>query len=153
MAAPAPATRRSTAPDHLSAPVAKAPADETPVAKAPAARTPAAKAPAAAAPTDRSAPLLAALAQGKVAVVLFVDAQGADDRAVRDAVREAVKGRAKVVTRVAAITDVGDYAAITQGVAVTQSPTVIVIGPDKKAQALTGYVDAASIAQAISAAR
>jgi hypothetical protein len=121
--------------------------------------TPAKPAPAAAAQprstavTDRSAPILAALAQGKVAVVLFLDAQAADDRAVRSAVKEAAKGRAKLITRIAPITAVGDYGAITQGVAVAQAPTVLVIGPDKKAQALTGYVDAASISQLISEAR
>jgi hypothetical protein len=130
---------------------AAAPAKPAPTAAAP--KPAAAAKPRSTAVTDRSAPILAALAQGKVAVVLFLDAQAADDRAVRSAVKEAAKGRAKLITRIAPITAVGDYGAITQGVAVAQAPTVLVIGPDKKAQALTGYVDAASISQLISEAR
>jgi hypothetical protein len=135
-----------------AAPTAK-PARPARPAAAPAAKAkPRATAPSAGT-TDRSAPLLAALAKGHVAVVLFLDARAADDKAVRAAVHQATKGRAKVTTRIAPISDVGDYAAITQGVAVAQAPTVLIIGPDKKAQVLTGYVDAASITQAISQAR
>jgi hypothetical protein len=138
-----------------AAPTAKPakPAQPAKPAAAPAAKAkPRATAPSAGT-TDRSAPLLAALAKGHVAVVLFLDARAADDKAVRAAVHQATKGRAKVTTRIAPISDVGDYAAITQGVAVAQAPTVLIIGPDKKAQVLTGYVDAASITQAISQAR
>jgi hypothetical protein len=138
-----------------AAPTAKPakPAQPAKPAAAPAAKAkPRATAPAAGT-ADRSAPLLAALAKGHVAVVLFLDARAADDKAVRAAVHQATKGRAKVTTRIAPISDVGDYAAITQGVAVAQAPTVLIIGPDKKAQVLTGYVDAASITQAISQAR
>lgn len=143
-----PATPATTKPSATKATPAKPAA--APAAKAKA--KPRAQAPSAG-PTDRSAPLLAALAKGHVAVVLFLDARAADDKAVRAAVHQATKGRAKVTTRIAPISDVGDYAAITQGVAVAQAPTVLIIGPDKKAQVLTGYVDAASITQAISQAR
>jgi hypothetical protein len=145
-----PATKPAAA--KAAAPTAK-PVKPAKPAAAPAVKAKArAKAPAAGT-TDRSAPLLAALAKGRVAVVLFLDARAADDKAVRAAVHQATKGRAKVTTRIAPISDVGDYAAITQGVAVAQAPTVLIIGPDKKAQVLTGYVDAASITQAISQAR
>jgi hypothetical protein len=141
-----PAAAKAAAPTAKPVKPAKPAAAPAPKAKA------RAKAPAAGT-TDRSAPLLAALAKGRVAVVLFLDARAADDKAVRAAVHQATKGRAKVTTRIAPISDVGDYAAITQGVAVAQAPTVLIIGPDKKAQVLTGYVDAASITQAISQAR
>jgi hypothetical protein len=143
-----PATPAATKPGVTKATPAKPAA--APAAKAKA--KPRAQAPSAG-PADRSAPLIAALAKGHVAVVLFLDARAADDKAVRAAVHQATKGRAKVTTRIAPISDVGDYAAITQGVAVAQAPTVLIIGPDKKAQVLTGYVDAASITQAISQAR
>jgi hypothetical protein len=159
-AAAKPATEKAAKPAAAThaKPTSAAPAKPA-AAPAKPAPTPAAPKPAAAAKprstavTDRSTPILAALAQGKVAVVLFLDAQAADDRAVRSAVKQAAKGRAKLITRIAPITAVGDYGAITQGVAVAQAPTVLVIGPDKKAQALTGYVDAASISQLISEAR
>jgi hypothetical protein len=158
-AAAKPATEKAArpAPATHAKPTAAKPAKPTaaPAKPAPAAapKPAAAAQPRSTAVTDRSAPILAALAQGKVAVVLFLDAQAADDRAVRSAVKQAAKGRAKLITRIAPITAVGDYGAITQGVAVAQAPTVLVIGPDKKAQALTGYVDAASISQLISEAR
>ncbi|MEA2304036.1 MAG: hypothetical protein QOH43_1316 [Solirubrobacteraceae bacterium] len=155
-----PATPAATKPaaTKVAAPKAKPAKPATPAQAAKPAAAPAVKAKArakapAAGTTDRSAPLLAALAKGRVAVVLFLDARAADDKAVRAAVHQATKGRAKVTTRIAPISDVGDYAAITQGVAVAQAPTVLIIGPDKKAQVLTGYVDAASITQAISQAR
>lgn len=150
-----PATAKPTA--TKAKPVAPAATKPAAPKAAPVTRTvPKATAPPAkakAAPTDPSAPLLAALAKGRVAVILFLDAHAADDKAVRAAVRQAAKGRAKLITRIAPISDVGHYAAITQGVAVAQAPTVLIIGPDKKAQVLTGYVDAASIRQAISQAR
>lgn len=99
---------------------------------------------------DPSRPLLAQLGRGKVLVVLF-KADAADDRAAARAVAE-VKGK-NVVTRVAAIDDVAAYEAITAGVEVLTSPTVLVIGADRQARAITGLTDAKEIGQLVSDVR
>ena len=48
------------------------------------------------------------------------------------------------------IGDVGRYEAITRGVQVLESPTVLVIGAGGKARAITGYTQAKEIDQAVS---
>jgi hypothetical protein len=96
---------------------------------------------------DPSAPLLAKVADGKTLVVLFWNKRGADDRAVRDAVRS-LKNK-KIATAVAPIAEVGDYQAITTGVQVLTAPTVMVIGKDHKAKTVTGLTDAAELRQLV----
>ena len=144
-AASKPAASKATA-TKAAAPAVKA------KAKAPAAKPAAAK-PAAAATTDPSHTLFALLAKGKTVVLLF-HGDGADDRAARKAVHRVALHDAKhVVSAYADIAKVGDYQAITSGVDVTTAPTILVIGSDKKAQVLTGYVDAGVIEQAVADAR
>jgi hypothetical protein len=101
-------------------------------------------------PSDR---LLAYLAKGKTLVVLF-EGKGADDKAARKAVHETAKADPKhVVSAYVPITKVGDYEKITSDVQVYGSPTILVIGADRKATALTGFVDAPSVQQAVGDAR
>jgi hypothetical protein len=97
---------------------------------------------------DPSAPLLAKLGNGKTLVVLFWNAKAADDRAVRDALRTMRKDK-HVATAVAPIAKVGAYRAITTGVQVLTAPTVLVIGKDHKAKAITGLTDAAELRQLV----
>lgn len=96
--------------------------------------------------SDPSGPLLAALGQGKVLVVLFAG-DASDDRAVARAVRK-VKSK-NVATHVASIDRVGDYEAITAGVQVLTAPTVLVIGADKQARTITGFTDDREISQLV----
>jgi hypothetical protein len=103
-----------------------------------------------AAPGDPSRSLLASVDAGKVAVVLFWNRKGADDRAARAALRSVDAHRGKVVTRAVPIADVGKYEAITRGVQVLESPTVLVIGAGGKARAITGFTQAREIDQAVS---
>src|SRR4051794_6389962 len=101
-------------------------------------------------PSDR---LLAFLDKGKVLVMLF-EGKGADDKAARRAVHLTARHDAKhVVSAYIPITDVGKYEAITTDVQVLTSPTILVIGKDRKATPLTGFVDAAVVAQAVGDAR
>ena len=132
----------------------KASATTATTAKTPAKTKSAAPAkPAAAATTgDPSKALLSFLAQGKTVVLLF-HSDGADDAAARKAVHRVALQDKKVVTAYADIDKVGSYEAITSGVQVLTAPTILVIGTDKKATALTGYVDAATIEQAVGDAR
>jgi hypothetical protein len=112
--------------------------------KAPAPATPAVKVPA----SDPSSKLLAKLADGKTVVLLFWNSKGADDHAVRDAVRGLSRDK-KLATAVVPITKVGAYEAITTGVEVYTAPTVLVIGKDRKAKTITGLTDARELRQLV----
>jgi hypothetical protein len=103
-----------------------------------------------AAPGDPSRPLLASVDAGKVVVVLFWNNKASDDRATRRALRAIDLHGGKVVASAVPIGDVGRYEAITRGVQVLESPTVLVIGAGGKARAITGYTQAKEIDQAVS---
>jgi hypothetical protein len=100
---------------------------------------------------DPSKDVLAAVDQGKVAVVLFWNKNASDDRATRRALRDVDTHHGKVVTRAVAIGDVGKYEAITRGAQVLESPTVLVIGAGGKARAITGYTQASEIDELVGA--
>ena len=103
-----------------------------------------------AAPGDPSRPLLAAVDAGKIAVVLFWNKDASDDRATRRGLRSIDLHGGKVVASAVPIGDVGRYEAITRGVQVLESPTVLVIGAGGKARAITGYTQTNEIDQAVS---
>jgi len=103
-----------------------------------------------AAPGDPSRPLLASVDAGKVVVVLFWNKHASDDRATRSGLRSIDLHGGKVVASAVPIGDVGRYEAITRGVQVLDSPTVLVIGAGGKARAITGYTQAKEIDQAVS---
>jgi hypothetical protein len=100
---------------------------------------------------DPSKNVLAAVDEGKVAVVLFWNKNAADDRATRRALRNVDTYHGKVVTRAVPIGDVGKYEAITRGAQVLESPTVLVIGAGGKARAITGYTQTAEIDELVGA--
>ena len=100
---------------------------------------------------DPSKPLLADVDRGKIAVVLFWNKKASDDRATRQALRSVDTHGGKVVPTAVAIGDVGRYEAITRGVQVLESPTVLVIGAGGKARAITGYTQAAEIDELVGA--
>jgi hypothetical protein len=99
--------------------------------------------------TDPVKPLLGALDAKKAVVMLFYNRAGIDDRAVRKAVAATARHHGKVVVKNVPITQVGHYDAITRGAAVLQSPTVLVIAPDRKARAIVGFTTTAELDQAI----
>ena len=103
-----------------------------------------------AAPGDPSRPLLASVDAGKVVVVLFWNKNASDDRATRRGLRSIDLHGGKVVASAVPIGDVGRYEAITRGVQVLESPTVLVIGAGGKARAITGYTQPKEINQAVS---
>jgi hypothetical protein len=104
------------------------------------------------APGDHSRKVLAALANHHVAVLLFWTKGAADDNSVRRAVAS-IRDRRRVSTFTIAMADVGKYPAITTGVPISVSPTVLVIGPNHQYQKIAGYTDAMAIGQAIDLAR
>jgi hypothetical protein len=103
-----------------------------------------------AAPGDPSRALLASVDAGKVVVVLFWNKNASDDRATRRGLRSVDLHGGKVVASAVPIGDVGRYEAITRGVQVLESPTVLVIGAGGKARAITGYTQPKEIDQAVS---
>jgi hypothetical protein len=98
---------------------------------------------------DASAPLLGALDAKHAVVLVFWNRRGSDDRAVRRAVAQIDRHDGKVVVKAAPIAAVGRYEAITRGVQVLQSPTVLVIGADHKARAIVGFTTTGELDQAV----
>lgn len=119
---------------------------------APATTTPAAK-PAVKAVTDPSTPLLAELGRGKTVVLLFAGTTASDDRAVRRALKRIDRRGGKVTVRVASLRRVGDYEAITRGVQVQQSPTLLVIGKQRTARTIVGFTTTNEIDQLVADVR
>jgi hypothetical protein len=97
---------------------------------------------------DPSRPLVRALDDGKVLVLLVAGRRAADDRAAREAVGGVDRRGGRVLVRVVLPKQVGRYEAITRDVGVTQSPTLLVVGPDRKARAITGFTTAVEADQA-----
>lgn len=100
-------------------------------------------------PDDASRPILDDVRAGKLAVVLFYNPLGADDQAVRRALKRVDRFKGKVRVRQIPIARVADYPAITQGVPVGEAPTLLVFGRSERARRLVGYQDTRSIEQLI----
>ena len=98
---------------------------------------------------DPSAPLLADLDHGRTLVLLFWNKQGSDDQAVRSALKGVGRHHGKVVVKTIPASQVGDYEAITRGAQVLQSPTILVIGKDKKAHPIIGFTYTGEIDQLV----
>jgi hypothetical protein len=98
--------------------------------------------------TDPAAPLLTALDNEKAVVLLFWNSKGSDDRAVRRAVEAMNRRHGRVVVKVVPVAKIGSYEAITSDAEVMQSPTALVIGPNHKAHAITGFTTKAELDQA-----
>src|SRR4051812_22886043 len=85
----------------------------------------------------------------KMVVLGFFNPEALDDRATQKQLKKVwtFHGRASVHT--ASIVDVQRYQVITRGVDVSQSPSIVVIDRNRKAQLLTGYVEHLAVEQAI----
>jgi hypothetical protein len=91
----------------------------------------------------------AAVEDRKVMVLLFWNPKSADDRAVRRELRRVDRWDGDVFVKAAPIKDVSRYGRVTRGADVQQSPTVVVVDRNLKAETLVGYVDRESIDQAV----
>jgi hypothetical protein len=80
---------------------------------------------------------------------LFYNPKSADDRAVLRAVNRVDRWQGRVVVQAANVRSVARYTKITQGADVQQTPTVVVVDRNAKAQRLDGYQDTRSIDQAV----
>jgi hypothetical protein len=93
--------------------------------------------------------LLRDIRRGRVVVLLFWNAQGADDIATRGAIRGLDRHHGKVVVHVVSIAQVGRYPVVTRGVTIAQSPTTLVIGRKRHARAIVGLSEPQELAQAV----
>jgi hypothetical protein len=156
-AAPAASTKATA-----SAASSKAAAANATSAKAASAKTASAKpaASAKAAPAKAAAPHISAastrdaavvrdLRSGKVVVMLFWNANAADDVATRDAVRNLNRHGGKVAVHIVPISRVGEYESITQGVTINQSPTTLVIDRKRRTRPITGLTEPGELTQAV----
>jgi hypothetical protein len=89
-----------------------------------------------------------ALGRSKAVVVLF-HGRGSDDSLVRSELSKVARRGGRVAVFSASIDRVSDFGALTTGVKVMQSPTVVVAGPVGQGRALRGYTDSTEIDQAV----
>ena len=82
--------------------------------------------------------VLADLEAKKVVVLLFWDRRSSDDREVYRAVEQSDRHDGKVSVRAAPIQKLGDYDAVTRGLPIAGSPSVVVIDEQKRATVITG---------------
>jgi hypothetical protein len=90
-----------------------------------------------------------ALDAKKVLVLFFYNPKSADDRAVRRAVKKVDRWEGEVVVQAADVKSVSRYAKVANGADVAQTPTVVVVDRNAKAERLVGYQDTRSIDQAV----
>lgn len=144
------AGERAQADPTNSAPVIKAPASKTPAAKpraAPPAKQPAKKA------TDPGVPPKVKRAlDAKRIVVLFFRQSGADDKATASAVGS-LRGAKRVSIFSADISKLARYRRVIANLGVTQAPSVVIVGRDRKATLVEGFVDSGTLKQQVRDAR
>jgi hypothetical protein len=90
-----------------------------------------------------------AIKQRKVLALLFWNNRSYDDRAVRRELKHVSTYGKQVFVVARPIKNVARYQAITRGVDVEQSPTIVVVDSNLKAVTLVGYVDRDTIDQAV----
>jgi hypothetical protein len=94
-------------------------------------------------------PVLRAIADKQVLVLLFWNPRAADDRLVRREVAAIPTRKGKVFKHMAPIKDVSRYASITRGVNLAQSPTTVVVDAKLGATPLVGFADRREIDQVV----
>jgi hypothetical protein len=90
-----------------------------------------------------------AIKKRQVLALLFWNNRSYDDRAVRSELKHVSRYGKQVFVAARPIKNVARYQAITRGVDVEQSPTVVVVDSNLKAVTLVGYVDRDTIDQAV----
>ena len=93
--------------------------------------------------------VLADLEAKKVVVLLFWDRRSSDDREVFRAVEASDRHDGKVSVRAAPIQKLGDYDAVTKGLPIAASPSVVVIDRQKRATVITGLTVTAEVNAAV----
>ena len=139
--APAVSQPKAAAPAHADASHASA-AKATPAAK------PAVKHKVS--PQQRQTVIANGLNHHKVLAILFFNPAAADDRAVKHELDEIPGRGGKVVKLAVPLSELTRYPVITNQVQVTESPTLVLIDGQRKADVLTGYLDQLELSQRVS---
>jgi hypothetical protein len=98
------------------------------------------------------APVQRALARRDKVVIFFSAPRAADDRATARAV-DALRGRAGVAVFADPIDKLARYRGLVGALGISQAPAIVIVGKDRKARVLEGYVDPATLAQDVADTR
>ncbi len=93
-----------------------------------------------------------ALNSGKVVVLFFYEPAASDDQATRAAVRavrQAAGGSPGVRLFQDVVARISDYRRVVGSLGISQSPAMVVIDRDRKAELLQGYLDSGTIRQTV----
>jgi hypothetical protein len=93
-----------------------------------------------------------ALARKRIVVLFFFQRRAADDDATARSV-SSLRGRSGVQVFSAPISKLGDYQAVIGGAGVSQAPAIVILGRDRAARLIEGYVDRDTLAQHVADAR
>jgi hypothetical protein len=102
--------------------------------------------------TDNPQRAARAIKAHKKVVIFFHNPQGIDDRLMQRVLRE-VAGRTQAVVLSDHVDAVDRYGKMVEQLAITQTPAVVLIDRAGQARLIEGYVDAETLAQAVSDAR
>jgi hypothetical protein len=97
----------------------------------------------------RDAAIMRDVKGGKVVVLLFWNAEAADDIATRGALRGLDRHHGKVVVHVIPISQVARYPSVTKGVKIAGSPTTVIIGRKGRARVIAGLSEPRELSQAV----
>jgi hypothetical protein len=101
-------------------------------------------------PQQRQSTIKTALNKHRVVAILFFNPAAADDRAVKHEL-DAIPARGgKVVKLAVPLSELSRYPVITNQVQVTESPTLVLIDGQHKADMLTGFLDQLELSQRVS---
>jgi hypothetical protein len=141
--APAASQPKAAAPAHADASHASASAAKAqPAAKPAVTHT--------VSPQQRQTVIEHGLNHHKVLAILFFNPAAADDRAVKHELDEISARGGKVVKLAVPLSELTRYPVITNQVQVTESPTLVLIDGQRKADLLTGYLDQLELSQRVS---
>jgi hypothetical protein len=150
-------TKAGDSASTVSAPSSSAPAatdtgtKTTPTATTAAPAKP--KEPALKAGSGLPAPVAKALNEHKVVVLFFYEPAASDDQATRGAVRAVRAGAGAAAGRVRLFQDtvarISDYSRIVGTLGISQSPAMVVIDRNRKAELFQGYLDSGTIKQTV----
>ena len=94
-------------------------------------------------------PVARAIARNQALVLAFYNGKGAVDRDVARAAAKVDRWDGRVFVKAVPVSKVGRYARITGGAGVEQTPTVVVVDRNLKADSIVGYTDTRSIDQLV----
>jgi hypothetical protein len=94
-----------------------------------------------------------ALNQGKIVVLFFYEPAASDDQATRAAVAAVRAGAGVAAGRVRLFQDnvsrISSYRRVVGSLGISQSPALVVIDRNRKAQLLQGFLDSGTIKQTV----